>query len=39
MTMGVGQQLLETGFDNASFLCPPLREILALSLELLQISG
>lgn len=30
MTMGMGQQLLGTGFDNASFLCLPFRESLAL---------
>lgn len=32
MTMGMGQQLLETDFDNASFSgrCLPSRETLAL---------
>lgn len=30
MTMGMGQQLLGTGFDNASFLCLPFRETLAV---------
>lgn len=30
MTVCMGQQLLRTGFDNASFLCLPFIETLAL---------